>query len=744
MSESSQLIAKAPTGALWIYNPWLDLIVGCGAWSAPLLLLTYVSLSSNALLWSVAFYGLALVFNYPHYMATIYRVYHREADFNRYRIFTVHITFLALLTVVLSHFWMRALPWIFTLYLSGSPWHYSGQNYGLLMMFARRAGAKPERWSRHAIYATFLLSYAILVLSFNTGPSADPLFLSLNLPIGVSSKLLIIMAVLFVGCSAAGLSNLIQQAGWRGMVPSLTLFATQFIWFLLPTALAFGEGLHIPQNRYSMGVLAVMHSAQYLWITSYYARREAHAEGRENWRPIGYFAVLIAGGIALFIPGPWIATHVFHFDFTQSFLIFTALVNIHHFILDGAIWKLRDGRIAALLINTQVRTSEAARRASSRAMDFARWVGGGEPRARALRIGLAATLLAWGTLDQVHYYLALHRDNLADLQRAAKLVAFDASVQLNLAKQEVAAGETDAAVVAWKEAIAASPLDPAPRNAYLQYLTNTKQYGEAYGLTRAALQQSPHDAQLELNHGILALQIGHEEEAVQSWQGALADDPHLAQGHLLLGAQFVRQGKPAEAISHYERYLEAVASQGPQNRPPASQVITVALSLADCQNGVSQPEAAAQTFDMARRLAFQTKESKLESLASVGEAAIDAHSGNTNNALILYQRALYLDDTAHDAESEVSDLYAYAAFLEQTRSPADLAYAVLLRADVVAPSAAARPLVVAELRKTLEQRLGAQAARLRRNSQAELAQALSMTRSQSRTDASGSVRAVEQ
>src|SRR5215472_11421570 len=35
-----------------------------------------------------------------------------------------------------------------------------------------------------------------------------------------------------------------------------TLFATQFIWFLLPTALAFGEGLHIPQNRYSMGVLA--------------------------------------------------------------------------------------------------------------------------------------------------------------------------------------------------------------------------------------------------------------------------------------------------------------------------------------------------------------------------------------------------------------------------------------------------------------------------------------------------------
>ena len=62
---------------LWIYNPWLDLIVGCGAWSAPLLLVSYFALASSARTWSVVFYALALFFNYPHYMATIYRAYHR-------------------------------------------------------------------------------------------------------------------------------------------------------------------------------------------------------------------------------------------------------------------------------------------------------------------------------------------------------------------------------------------------------------------------------------------------------------------------------------------------------------------------------------------------------------------------------------------------------------------------------------------------------------------------------------------
>src|SRR5208283_5426886 len=107
----------------------------------------------------------------------------------------------------------------------------------------------------------------------------------------------------------------------------------------------------IPQTRYSSGILAVLHSAQYLWITSYYQRREARAAGQSDWRMATYFLTLVAGGIALFIPGPWIVSRVLHFDFTTSFLIFTAVVNIHHFILDGALWKLRDSRISAMLID---------------------------------------------------------------------------------------------------------------------------------------------------------------------------------------------------------------------------------------------------------------------------------------------------------------------------------------------------------------------------------------------------------
>jgi tetratricopeptide (TPR) repeat protein len=483
-------------------------------------------------------------------MATVYRAYHRVEDFHKYRIFTVHTTLLVLLTALISHFWFAALPFLFTLYLTWSPWHYSGQNYGVFMMFARRAGAEPTNRERHALYASFLLSYAILFLNFHTGPSSDPLFLSLNIPGVVSSQLQIVLAVAFVACSSYGLSRLIGQAGWRAMVPSLTLFTTQFLWFLLPTVLSLGERFQVPQSRYSTGVLALMHSAQYLRITSFYARREANAEGRQNWRPLAYCAILIAGGIALFIPGPWIASHLFHFDFTRSFLIFTALVNIHHFILDGAIWKLRDGRIASLLLNSQARISNAASDAGNTLADVFRWLVGPARSARALRIGAAVTLLAWGTVDQVRYYFALHADNLSDLQRAIALNSYDTSLEMRLARKELDAGKPEEAVVAWKRAMQADPVDPAPRNALLQYLTSNKRYDEAYAVTQVAMQRAPRDPQLLVNHGILALQLGHPEEALASWQKAVASDPSQADAQLYLAAELDREGKPADATPH--------------------------------------------------------------------------------------------------------------------------------------------------------------------------------------------------
>jgi tetratricopeptide (TPR) repeat protein len=725
-NPSGETAAASP----WIYGPWIDVIVGCGAWSAPLLLISYFSIASSTRAWSIAFYALALLFNYPHYMATIYRAYHRAEDFHKYRIFTVHLTALIVLTLILAHSWVRILPWIFTIYLTWSPWHYSGQNYGLFMMFARRAGAKPSEAVRRALYGAFIASYLILFLGFHTGPSADPLFISLGIPAIVSRWEQILLAVAFIALAAFGLSRLAKETGWRKLLPSLTLFSSQFLWFVLPAGISLIKGLEIPQSRYSSGVLAVMHSAQYLWITSYYARREAAGQGSRPWRAWAYFGVLIAGGIALFVPGPWLASRVFHHDFTTSFLIFTALVNIHHFLLDGAIWKLRDGRIAALLLNSRDRISDAASGAGSRLSQAWGWLTGETAGARQLRVSAALVLLLWGTVDQVRYYLSLHADNLQDLQRAAALDSFDSSVQMRLARQELKEGHAQPAEAALRKAIQANPADPAARQGLLQFLIEQNRLDEAFRLTEASLKYAPKDGNLLLDRGLLALHLGQPDQAVDSWEHAIAVDPGQMLAHLYLANELDHEGKAQAAAGHYKVFLSAVARQPAAKRPEPEKVIAIALRMADCQARASQKTLAVQSYELAAAIASQTKQTKLESIADVNEAALQGEAGKLDQALQLYQHALQLDDSIGDRTSSAEDWLAYGRFLDSAGFPARVAYACLVKSaslENALPDASQRQ-VLADASKQVEKRVGSEAAAIRHDPEPILREALALRR----------------
>ena len=716
----------------WIYNPWLDLVVGCGAWSAPLLMVSYWSIGANTRAWAITFYALALILNYPHYMATIYRAYHRAEDFKKYRIFTVHTTALIVLTLLLSHYWLRLLPWIFTIYITWSPWHYSGQNYGLFMMFAGRVGADPDKGTRQALYGAFIASYLILFLGFHTGHSSDPLFISLGIPLLVSRWEQMVLGVAFVGLSAYGVVKLARQTGWRRLIPSLTLFSSQCLWLLLPSGIALLRHSDIPQTRYSSGILAVMHSAQYLWITSYYARRESSGEqdamGR-NWRPLAYFGVLIVGGIALFVPGPWLASRVFHHDFSLSFLIFTSLVNIHHFILDGVVWKLRDGRIAALLLNSKERVADAVAGASGGFVSACRWAAGNSVLAFRLRVTAAVLLLCWGTLDQARHYLALQSNDLADLRRAAALDSFDSQLQVRLARRQLEEGNTQEAEAAWRRSIEANPADPAPRQALLKFLLEQKRYDDAFALDEVSLKYAPKDANLLVDHGLLALRRGYADQALSDWERALNADPNQSLAHLYLAHELDHEGKTQSAIPHYRRYLEEVAEQT-EHRPSPDVLVGIVLRLAECQLRSSQHEAAAKSYDLAQKLAQQTGQAKLESIAEVNQAQLQGTVGNVTEALRLYQHALELDEVTNDKAASSVDWFAYGQFLEQSGFPAKMVYACMLKSESIARvlSKADVLVPVTAKRQQLEKRLGAEAASIRRNLDPVLQDALHVQR----------------
>lgn len=69
-----------------------------------------------------------------------------------------------------AHVDLRLLPVLFTAYVMWSPWHYSGQNYGLLMMFVRRAGLPMTPARARQLKLAFAASFVMLLTAFTKDP----------------------------------------------------------------------------------------------------------------------------------------------------------------------------------------------------------------------------------------------------------------------------------------------------------------------------------------------------------------------------------------------------------------------------------------------------------------------------------------------------------------------------------------------------------------------------------------------
>jgi len=707
ISVSSTAPAKEP----WIYRPWLDLLVGCGAWSAPLLAIAAWHTPSHEHGWAVGFYLFALIFNYPHFMATIYRAYHTREDFEKYKFFTLHLTLLIILTGILLHASYHWVPWIFTLYICWSPWHYTGQNYGIMMMFARRAGVEMTQAERRWSHAAFVASYLMLLASFETGGSSDPLILSISLPAKFTLPLRLVLGVLFALFAFTAFRPLIRRSSLRAMAAPLTLVFTQFLWFVLPTLLELRAAYQIPQTRYSSGVLAVLHSAQYIWIASYYQQREARAAGQPRWRMVTYFLTLVAGGIALFIPGPWLVSYIFHYDFTTSFLIFTALVNIHHFLLDGALWKLRDSRVASLLIDRSEKTAlRAVARTKTQTGAAARRLGARIFSSPLFRVSLAALLFLWGGMDQIHFALGTNEEDLPGLERAALMNPYDSMVEARIASAETKAGRRDAAVRALTRAAAINPHNAALEHACARAMLEDGHYADAYEHYSKMLETFPRDSDALVNYGLLAVRLGHPEEAVESWEKAVDVDPRQPNAQLYLAEALDQKGERAAAARHWQAFLQLAPSRRDDPVATPQQETSATIQLADDQARINRADEALTGYLSAIAMAASAHDVRLESLALAHLAELEEKNGAVPSAAHAYQRSLALDATAGDSRSEAFDWFNYGQFLRRHGQPEELAYACFLKAESLLGSTGGADLkTIQTIRRDVETRLGKKA-----------------------------------
>lgn len=678
MSSSTNTFTKS----VWVYYPGVDLIIGCGAWSAPLLILASPFINSAPQNLAMVFYLLSIFCNYPHYMATIYRAYRTKEDFLKYKFFTLYLTVFLLLLGITAHYSHSIFAIIFTVFLTWSPWHYMGQNFGLFMMFVRRSGIEISKIDRTAIYLAFLASYLMLFVGFHTGQSTDPYVLSLGIPetIGKSAKVTSLAMFLLTG--TYGLISLLNKLGLKAMFAPLVLFSTEFLWFVLPTILQLIGSLdYVPQARYSTGVLAIMHSLQYLWITSYYRKREVTSATINNWQLFPYLAILIIGGIALFIPGPWLVSHIFNYDFGTSFLIFTALINIHHFLLDGAIWKLRDSSIAELLINSKENISMSVSKVGEAFTGISLWLKSSSLSARAIRIIVSVILLLFAGMDQTRFFLLLDDKNLSYLTYAEKLNPNDSIVKSRLALVKAKPNNLEETINNLKLALELSPYDLENQNRLAQILVENQRFEEAYQHYQKMLGYIKLDANSWLNFGILAAQLNKNEEAISCWEKSVELDPKQTITNIYLADSYFRKTEYLKAINYYESFLALAVEQPIEDRPTPKEIVLVALKLSECYAQTSSSEKAIKYSEQALRVAENSSDKTLHSFALVKLAELMIVLEDLNRAILNYQKALKLDAEVKENKIAAIDWFNYGKLLAKANASESTVLACFLKAQ---------------------------------------------------------------
>jgi hypothetical protein len=248
-------------------------------------------------------------------------------------------------------------PYFIVVFLIWSPFHYSGQTIGITMLYARRGSFQMGRWQRLAlsafVYSTFIVS---LTHSSNLSPMIryGVTIPVIHVPTWFDAMMIAVM------CLGATVFIYFIYEWWRSQrrLPPLIIFLpaiAQFIWFLpgRQTAMFFE-------------FIPMFHSLQYLYIAwaMQIGLRIGHPSKVESrsilnetlrWALSNYI-----GGLLLFIALPWMLFWI-HLPLVLTAGIVIAAVNIHHFFVDGVIWKLRNvGAASPLMLNI---TDWVARRA---------------------------------------------------------------------------------------------------------------------------------------------------------------------------------------------------------------------------------------------------------------------------------------------------------------------------------------------------------------------------------------------
>jgi cytochrome c-type biogenesis protein CcmH/NrfG len=512
--------AAPPLSSRWLHGPVSDIALGTGLLYVPL----FAALALSGTSVPAVFLPLvALAFSTPHLGATLLRVYETPESRRAYHLFAVWGTLVIAATFLVGLHVYIIGSILVTFYLTIVPWHFTGQNYGIALIFLRRCGLEVTPTLKRYIYASFLLPYVLWILALHGDQPGTaeyaPLwtagtvyrFLSVGVPGSVQGPAVMGVAIAYVWVVAECVVRLLKLGSLRDVLPTLALMTTQSLWFAAPilsriwiTAEDMGP-LAPGIAGYTFVWISTLHGVQYLWVTTYYARKE-----RPGMRTPSYLLKALLAGSAIYgfpllllTPG---ALGRLPYD-SGLYLMVAGALNVHHIMLDGVIWKLRHTRIANVLIRGAEATPVAV------ATPRRSWIGPWIWASGAVSVALT---LAATAEDQYGVRPALETGDMKRLEIAAERLKWmgrdDAELRSRLGAMLLERGDAAGAVRELERSLALRP-----------------------------------SAIAWLNLGVESERAGRVEDALEAYQAALALDPGDVRSLYYAGRASLRTGRVQRA-----------------------------------------------------------------------------------------------------------------------------------------------------------------------------------------------------
>ncbi|MCP4907529.1 MAG: hypothetical protein GY910_21360 [bacterium] len=324
-------------------------------------ILLYVAFGGEIGFVEANWFALAILINSPHFMASYRLLYSSAAEIRANPWSTIYVP--AALVAILGFCFFAARPgalvqWLVLISSIYLAWHYTGQTWGMVASFSHLHGVRYSDRERFLIRSgprSLLVLHVLFALTGRLPPGgyiAPDTYVAAYSAVFVATCATIGASVIAGGWAFVSAYRRGEQIPIQVILPWASLFLWYPFWYFVPGGFFW---------------LQLSHALQYLAFplrveVNRYSEAAPRTPGQRNlWALLLYAGLVLVGAVILH--GPPIAAHAFGDGWYSTprakvlLLALTTCIAIHHFFIDGAVWKLRNPRVRqSLFSHVETRT----------------------------------------------------------------------------------------------------------------------------------------------------------------------------------------------------------------------------------------------------------------------------------------------------------------------------------------------------------------------------------------------------